>query len=162
MRPLLLFALLPAVSVAQTPVQPPAPSAPLARADLLRQIDARFRRMDADGDGLLSGGELDKAEAAAGRQFQAVRAKQRAAVFTRLDANRDGVLSRAEFDAGDRVRLVAEGSAKALTKLDTSGDGRISAVEMQRPALARFNRLDANKDGVLQPSERRRGEGFPE
>ena len=149
--------------VAQAALTKPASSAkpaaaraqpPLTRVDLLKQLDARFKSVDTNKDGLVTKEELDAADKGVVRQVQSGRAKKRAELFNALDTNKDGQLSRAEFDAGDKVRVVAADPGKVITELDTNHDGKLSAAEMQAPALANFTRLDTNKDGVISPSER--------
>lgn len=127
---------------------------PLTRAELLKQLDARFKTVDVNKDGLVTKEELDTADKGVVRKVRSGRAKKRAELFNALDTNKDGQLSRAEFDAGDKVRVVAADPGKIITQLDTNRDGKLSAAEMQAPALANFNTLDANKDGVISPSER--------
>jgi EF hand len=78
---------------AQTAPAQPAPvlapatpgAAPMARA--AGQNDTVFKRIDADGDGFVSKGELEKADTKLG------------ADFTKYDTNADGKLSPEEFDA---------------------------------------------------------------
>jgi hypothetical protein len=41
-----------------------------------------------------------------------------------------------------------------MAQLDTNKDGSITAVEYRSITLSQFDKLDKNKDGVLQPSER--------
>ena len=41
-----------------------------------------------------------------------------------------------------------------LAKSDTNKDGKVSLAEMQQSALARFDRMDLNHDGKINPQER--------
>lgn len=134
-----------------------AQATPLTRAELLRQLDARFKSVDVNKDGLVTKEELDSADKGMVRQVQAGLAKKRAELFNALDTNKDGQLSRAEFEAGAKLRVAAADATKLIGKLDTNHDGKLSAAEMQAPALVNFTRLDVNKDGVLSPSERPKG-----
>lgn len=53
--------------------------------------------------------------------------------------------------AGSALAQPAEPSRR---RLDADGDGRFSLVEMTARALARFDRVDADRDGRLTPEER--------
>lgn len=82
-----------------------------------------------------------------------------AARFQSLDANQDGVLSKYEYDAD-----------AALATLDTDGNGRISAAELQgilgseeQGAVSAADRIvssDLDKDGELSDDELRRSLQF--
>ncbi len=124
----------------------------------------RFARMDANGDGSVS---MDEMKAARG-----ARAERR---FGKLDANADGVLSQAEMMAG-KGRHGGKGHhgkhhAKHGGKHGKGkgeGEGRwgkrgpVTLEDMQARAAKRFERMDANKDGIVTLEElkampRRRG-----
>ncbi|GIW87685.1 MAG: hypothetical protein KatS3mg108_2009 [Isosphaeraceae bacterium] len=123
----------------------------------------RLRTMDANQDGKVSRDEF----------------RGPAALFDRLDADKDGVLS------GDELRPARPGATRPgdrpagppvgrpggppasrpdagpnapgprrLANLDQNGDGKISRDEFRGPA-ALFDRLDADKDGVLSGDELR-------
>ena len=55
------------------------------------------------------------------------------------------------------LALTVGGAAWAQGRLDADGNGTISRQEWLNAAGARFDRLDANKDGVLTPDEMARG-----
>lgn len=112
---------------------------------------ARFERMDLNGDGF-----IDRAD----RELAA--AQRRDAWFKAADTNGDGMLSRAEFDAADRMHAGRDGHRHGphatrgdrMATLDKDGDGRISRAEAaDSPLAARFDSLDANKDGFLDRDE---------
>lgn len=132
----------------------------LTRAQVIAQVDARFARMDANGDGRIT--KEDRA---------ATRAKFQEARFTRMDSNGDGSIARAEWDASnakqaearkDRFEKRAERGGKmhrmgprmAMRGTDANRDGALTKEEMSTRALARFDRVDANKDGVITAAER--------
>ena len=68
--------------------------------------------------------------------------------FARMDGNGDEALQPGEITGvrADRIRA-----------LDTDGDGEVWREEFVKGGLARFDRIDANHDGVLTNAERRAG-----
>lgn len=92
--------------------------------------------MDANGDGALTRAE---AEGARGRMFE------------QLDNNRDGALSQAERD-GARSR-VARNAAQAIAGGDADRDGFVSRAEAMARPYPMFDRLDRNRDNVLNGDE---------
>lgn len=48
-----------------------------------------------------------------------------------------------------------------LQRMDTDGDGKVSADEYLQWMLYAFDRMDRNGDGVLQPEEQPGGRGKP-
>ncbi|WP_353204227.1 EF-hand domain-containing protein [Sphingomonas sp.] len=48
----------------------------------------------------------------------------------------------------------AQGGGMGMMRADTNGDGMISRAEATAQANARFDRMDANKDGTLTADER--------
>ncbi|MGB2817109.1 MAG: EF-hand domain-containing protein [Burkholderiaceae bacterium] len=109
--------------------------------DELAAARAQFagRRMDADGNGLVSREEA--------KNFPML-----AQNFDAIDANKDGQLSRDEMRAYHEAHR-GEGWAR----LDTNKDGMVSREEAKAaPRLsANFDALDANKDGQLSQDELR-------
>ena len=122
----------------------------------------RFARLDANSDG-----ELNQADRAARRQQ----------AFDRVDADDSGGISLAEFAAlreqrgemraerrgpgGPRLGRRGRGGPGAgfgprgARAADADNDGAVSQAEFASAALARFDRLDANKDGTVGADERR-------
>ena len=155
----------------------------LTRAEVEANVAQRFAKLDANKDG-----KVDEGDRAAHRKAKAD------AMFTAADTDRNGSISRAEFDAAQAARqakraerraAMAErrsgsehggghhgkrgkrghgGGERLLAMVDTNGDKAVTAAEMRTAALARFDRIDANKDGQVTAEERsamraKRGEG---
>ena len=144
----------------------------------------RFAAMDTNKDGQLSKAELDAAHAArmekradrkgerGGKrmanmtdeqkaQWQAKRAERRDAHFAAMDTDNNGTLSEAEFTAGHakmgegkRGGHKGKRGGRMMERADTNGDKAISKAEFTTAAMARFDRMDANKDGVISSAER--------
>lgn len=132
--------------------QRPARQAEISRADFVDRQVQRLSAADANGDG-----QISAQERTAGRQ--AKRAERMSDAFDRLDANRDGVLSREEFQARP-MRAGRGGAARP-------GQAERTARRIERPAVSvadaqaraeqAFDRLDADRNGVLTAQERRAG-----
>ena len=140
--------------------------APVTRAQVEQRSAERFARMDANDDG-----KLDQADRAGRRQD-----RQRQA-FDRLDADDSGAISFEELTAGREQRGEARaerrgpdgprfgrrggrGGPGPVNRLgaraaDADNDGAVSQAEFTTAALARFDRIDANKDGTIGADERR-------
>ncbi|MBL8707557.1 MAG: EF-hand domain-containing protein [Rhodospirillaceae bacterium] len=96
----------------------------IERTEFNAMHEARFLAMDADGNGLVSQAEF----VAAHEQQRAERAK-----------NKD------EWREGH--------AAMMLQRMDSSGDGRVTADEWQAAALRRFVAMDADGDGAVTADE---------
>ena len=140
----------------------------LALASAAWAHDDKFKTMDSNGDG-----KITAAEHAAGAK----------AMFDRMDANHDGNVTAAEMDAGhammdrddDMHGMKAGEKAKAgkamdhdmddmemssadkIAKMDTNGDGMLSAAEHEAGAAAMFTEMDSNGDGSLSRAEMKAG-----
>ncbi|WP_222873681.1 EF-hand domain-containing protein [Hankyongella ginsenosidimutans] len=101
------------------------------------------RHIDTNSDGKIDRTENDALEA---RMFQ------------RLDRNQDGVLSAA--DAPPPVPSPQDRFAQMVKEADTDGDGVVSLNEFKAKGNARFDSLDADKNGVLTADERPNREKF--
>jgi hypothetical protein len=69
------------------------------------------------------------------------------------DAASDKTAGKAADTAGDKRQQFAERSQKWFQKIDSNGDGQISASEWQMVSDQRFARLDADKDGKVSADE---------
>ncbi len=159
-------------AAASAPAQPGDDSRHDRDGDVTRQqaidhADQRFARLDLDHDG--------RATAEEARQAFAQRREERfGRAFERLDADRDGSLSRAEFEQGRERRAEQRGERgprRGMRGRRHGGQGRhaermfgeqgfVTREQMRERALARFDRLDQNRDGTLTASERRSGPSF--
>jgi hypothetical protein len=163
---------------ADRPSTPPAASLRTGSADVTRQqviarVDQRFARLDVNNDGRATPEEARQA----GEQRRAERAGR---MFERLDLNRDGSVSRAEFDqarsqlrersgerraerGGRRGMRGMHGPRRGPGARGEAGQrmfgeqGFVTREQMRERALARFDRLDANRDGTLTAAERQQG-----
>jgi Ca2+-binding EF-hand superfamily protein len=113
-----------------------------------------FERLDSNKDGSISRAEAEAVPVRADRKGSGER---RAALFARFDANNDGMVTRAEVDSrrSARAGFVDRLGGKLFGRADADGDGLISLSEATAQGLARFERLDSNRDGVLTAQERR-------
>jgi Ca2+-binding EF-hand superfamily protein len=111
--------------------------------------DARFARLDADGNGAISKAEF----AAAGDN-----ARRRFTEHAGLQDGKDGHRFGGHKFGGERVAWRGHrghGLAMGGKKADTNHDGAITRDEFDTAALAMFDRADANHDGTVTPEERK-------
>ena len=82
--------------------------------------EARFKKLDTDGNGTLSKEEFDAGMSKHhAKRFQ----KRQARMMEHLDANKDGKITQDEMGTHLQDRMMA--------RLDADGDGRISKKEMK-------------------------------
>lgn len=105
--------------------------------------DMRFiERLDADGDGVLS-------------QDEVAAARQR--LFARLDRDGDDAIDDREIEAlrdavMDRAVALQARLGRAWRRMDTNGDGRVSAEEFRARTIL-FDVADRDGDGRLSSAE---------
>jgi hypothetical protein len=137
---------------------------PQTRADAAAKVKAKFARTDKNSDGFVTGEEL-------AAESEARMAGMRDRNFDRMDANKDGSISRAEYDSqvmgrgrrADRAGQPSRGgqaergdrSGWMMSRADSNGDGKMSEAEMTANTLARFDKIDTDKNGIVTPEERR-------
>lgn len=132
----------------------------LTRAEFVDARVARLTALDANRDGSVS---VEERQAA----VQARRAEFANARFAKLDANGDGAISRAEFDAGFAAHGQRGPGAERAGRpggprhaaMRGRGPGRQAGPVVISEVVAklgeRFDKLDANHDGVVTADERR-------
>jgi len=170
MRKLTLSLLIGATTLATAGVasaqQAPAPKThEITRAAVQQRADRMFDRLDANHDG-----KIDEAD-------RAVREKAR---FDRMDTDHDGKLSYAEFTAshghehGQRTARAGEqpgahsdhggehrmamgfhgrGGFTMMRLAQAEKAGGLTKADFEAGMLKRFDRLDANHDGIVTPDE---------
>ena len=102
----------------------------ITRTEAIAQADARFAQMDIDHDGRISAGEM--------RAY-------RTAMHDRMVAS------------GRDVPVPPPGGSKhdgMGRRMDPNGDGSVTREEFEARALKRFDRMDANRDGTIDATER--------
>lgn len=123
------------------------------------RLAEQFRRADADGNGMLSRAEAERAAPLLAKHFDAI------------DADRDGQISPEEiraFRRAGRGERRARGSSRGaqagakfelyFARADSDGDGALSRAEAERglPRVAKkFERIDRDGDGRVTREEMR-------
>ncbi|ENY80303.1 hypothetical protein [Sphingopyxis sp. MC1] len=108
-----------------------------------------FDRLDANKDGSISKAEWDQADAAR----EAKRAEWKAKRGERAGAPGNGA-ERHAMRGHHGGKRGGHGGPGGWMKADANGDKAISQAEFVAGALARFDRMDANKDGKVTAEER--------
>jgi hypothetical protein len=152
------------IAIAQPGADRPHRNADISRTQLVSKLDARFARLDANGDGNLSAADRDASLEAR---------------FKRMDTDGNGSISLAEMKAAEGKRGEAFaahdgagpghggrhrggrghgrggfGAEGMGGKADVNSDGNVSKAEFETRALARFDSAEADHHGVLTAAER--------
>jgi Ca2+-binding EF-hand superfamily protein len=140
-------------TAAPAPAQPPAQT--ITRSELTKELDATFKAVDTNGDGVLSQSELAAAESKGIQNRVAALRSRMDAEFDTLDTNHDGQLSKAEFMvAAPQAPTTAPDGADALAQFDKNHDAKVTMDEFRASRLAMFDKLDTNHDGTISATER--------
>ena len=131
----------------------PAPQ-PLSRATFIATMDVEFKKLDLNHDGSVTRPEVDAQQQRMAEQAATRRAQ---AAFAVLDADRNGQISAAEFVRATVAQLPKSNGAQAMARLDANRDQKVSPVEHRILTLTNFDRLDADRDGILTVAEQRAG-----
>jgi Ca2+-binding EF-hand superfamily protein len=131
--------------------QPKKPSVAqdLPRTNFLQLMDAEFKKRDLDGNGKATRAEVEEFT----KRAATAEAKQKnQELFSRLDVDKNGLISPAEFTALVPGPQFVDVSAEMI-RFDKDRDQIITLVEYRTSTLANFDRLDADKDGILSAAE---------
>lgn len=140
----------------QAPSPQPASAGPpsLLRSSFISKMDSEFASMDANKDGTLSKAEL---EAHQRRIALAAATRQAQARFTQIDTDRNGQISPAEYSKASVGTVAPVDASPVMARLDANADSKVTSLEHRVLTLATFDRIDADKDGVLTPAEQKAG-----
>jgi hypothetical protein len=123
----------------------------IPRASFIQTMNAEFNKMDADKNGALTRQEIESFHRATSIL---VAQRRNSALFQALDKDRNGQLGPAEF-AGLPMNIPQPDAARELALIDGNRDGKATVVEYRVGKLVNFDRMDADKDGIVSPSEMR-------
>lgn len=142
---------------------------PMTRTDVQTRVKTHFAAMDANKDGAVTQAEID-----AGRT--AKMAERHGEMFTKMDTDKNGSISRAEFDAhhagmsqhgrdGMRghhaMKMKGDGGHRGMNRMggrmfamtDTNKDGKVTEAEATSAALAHFDSVDTDRNGIISDAE---------
>jgi Ca2+-binding EF-hand superfamily protein len=141
--------LLTAGAAVAAPAQAQVTATPVARTQFIQVMDTEFKQMDADKNGILTRKEIEDFQ----RSMSILVARQRnVALFQGLDKDKNGQLTPTEF-ANLPMNVPPANAAPVLAQVDTNRDGQISMVEYRTGKLVSFDRMDADKDGIVSVAE---------
>lgn len=133
-------------AAAQAPTQ-------MTRAEMAKNIDARFAAIDTNKDGVLSRDEIAAVQSKVLEQAQAARQQRMETEFKKLDTDNNGSLSLAEFRLAAPPVRAGDTPEQVIAEIDANKDGRVTPDEYRTGPLANFDRLDTNNDGTLTQQE---------
>jgi len=152
-----------AVAIAGVAIAQPAPQERMARdttrQEVTQRVDALFDRLDENRDGRITPQERQTAR-------ERNRAEMADRMFARLDADGNGAITREEMReargrrGGPGMRMGRrggpEGPGGRMRGMRGMGEqGFVTREQMRERALARFDRIDADRDGTVTVAERR-------
>jgi hypothetical protein len=157
----------------------PGPDGDITRQQAIARADEMFARLDANRDGRVTADEMQTMRGMRGMgERRGGGGDMRQHMFDRIDANHDGMISREEFaqahsmgeGAGPEMgpppgRPEGPDGGRVMGARMLGEQGFITLEQMRARALERFDRADANHDGILTAAERqaarerRRGDG---
>lgn len=157
-----------AQDMGQRPAPPATQAEAMARADQrFAALDAnRDGQLSADelkgprAARMIGRADTDKNGKISQAEFRAAAASR----FARADTDRDGTIEAGERQGKWGKRGGRGGGARMLARLDTDRDGAISQAEFVAGAQQRFQKMDSNGDGRIDAAEiqaRRGGRGGP-
>lgn len=111
-------------------------SQPYGSHQITRAVDKLVSHKDADGNGTLSAEELGGPEGS----------------FEKVDTNSDGQVDKTELAANKPRPLFNHIAAQITRKMDTDGNGTLSAEELDVSA-EQFDEYDKNQDGQIDKRE---------
>lgn len=119
------------------------------RSTYIQMMDSDYRKRDLDGDGRVTRAEVEQFERSI--LVEAAQSKNKA-LFASLDADRSGTLTPGEF-AGLVGNIAPPDVSALMARFDTNRDQVISIIEYRAATLINFDRLDADKDGIVTELE---------
>lgn len=135
-------------AAAQNPAGSPAAGAPATAVPPVASdggvraaIAARIKALDSDADGRISAAEHD----AIGQN-----------AFAKMDRDGNGNVSVAEIDAMRSAAANAQGlptAVEVMARVDSDGDGQLSAAEHADGSHAMFGKMDGDGDGYITQAE---------
>ena len=127
---------------------------PIPRTTFIATMDAQFKLLDANHDGIVTRAELEASEQ---RAAAALAAQRAAAAFAQLDSDHNGQLSLAEFTRLATATPPQVDVSAMMNRLDLNRDQKITLIENRTATLANFDKLDTDKDGVVSAAEMKAG-----
>jgi hypothetical protein len=140
---------------------------PITRGEVVARAKQRFESMDTNNDGVVTRAEFDAFNAKRMAAFQERRARMQQRMAQRTQppvapgvdmstAPSSGAPGAPGDGRGWRQGRGGEGKGRGdmFARLDTKGNGRLTAEEFAAPELARFDRVDTNHDGTISRQER--------
>ena len=134
--------------IAATPALAQTAEKTMPRAEMVKNAEGEFARVDANKDGQMSRTEIETFQRAATMRMITERNQS---IFTALDLDKNGQLSAVEFAKLSNTSPKIDISN--VMRVDTNKDGQVSLAEHRTATLSTFTRFDTNKDGILTAAE---------